>query len=75
MAKKELIVFKLQQNKIEPLVLPTLVITIRCIEEECKPVVVGIDFGTMNSGIGWALKAATPSIKFGASTVRDETQY
>ena len=44
------------------------------IRDDCKPVVVGIDFGTAYSGIAFAYKADPGSIQCGAPTATDSTQ-
>lgn len=42
--------------------------------ENCKPVVIGIDFGTAYSGIAFAYKADPGAIQCGAPTATDATQ-
>jgi molecular chaperone DnaK (HSP70) len=44
------------------------------VSESCKPVVIGIDFGTAYSGIAFAYKADPGTIQCGAPTALDSTQ-
>jgi molecular chaperone DnaK (HSP70) len=44
------------------------------VSESCKPIVVGIDFGTAYSGVAFAFKAIPGSIKCGAPTALDPIQ-
>ena len=44
------------------------------VKDDCKPVVIGIDFGTAYSGIAFAYKADPGTIQCGAPTAIDVTQ-
>ena len=45
------------------------------VPEDCKPVVIGIDFGTAYSGVAFAYKVDPGSIQCGAPTSLDNSQF
>ena len=44
------------------------------VHDSCKPIVIGIDFGTAYSGIAFAFKANPEAVKCGAPTATDPIQ-